>query len=77
MAGIAVAVIVAGSLGFELWRSSRHMNCPVIHSLAVLPLQNLSGDPAQTYFADGMTDELITNLAKISSLHVSFPELPR
>jgi TolB-like protein/DNA-binding winged helix-turn-helix (wHTH) protein len=35
-----------------------------IHSLAVLPLVNLSGDPAQDYFADGMTDELITMLAK-------------
>jgi len=34
-----------------------------IHSLAVLPLQNLSNDPQQDYFADGMTDELITELA--------------
>jgi TolB-like protein/DNA-binding winged helix-turn-helix (wHTH) protein/thioredoxin-like negative regulator of GroEL len=39
-------------------------------SLAVLPLQNLSGDPAQDYFADGMTDALITNLAQSSSLKV-------
>jgi TolB-like protein/Tfp pilus assembly protein PilF len=36
----------------------------------VLPLENLSGDPAQEYFADGMTDELITDLAKISGLRV-------
>ena len=35
-----------------------------IHALAVLPLENLSGDPAQEYFADGMTDELITMIAK-------------
>src|SRR6266550_5585253 len=35
---------------------------PHIASLAVLPLANLSGDPSQEYFADGMTDELITNL---------------
>jgi TolB-like protein/DNA-binding winged helix-turn-helix (wHTH) protein len=41
-----------------------------IHSLAVLPLANLSGDPEQEYFADGMTEELITNLAKIESLRV-------
>jgi TolB-like protein/DNA-binding winged helix-turn-helix (wHTH) protein/Tfp pilus assembly protein PilF len=41
-----------------------------IHSLAVLPLENLSGDKDQEYFADGMTDALITNLAQISSLHV-------
>jgi len=38
--------------------------------LAVLPLENLSGDPSQDYFADGMTDELITSLGQISSLRV-------
>jgi TolB-like protein/Tfp pilus assembly protein PilF len=38
--------------------------------LAVLPLDNLSGDPSQDYFADGMTDELITDLAHISALRV-------
>src|SRR5205085_7301574 len=43
---------------------------PRIGSLAVLPLANLSGDPAQEYFADGMTDELITDLAPIHSLKV-------
>lgn len=41
-----------------------------IRSLAVLPLKNLSGDPAQEYFADGMTDELITALAKNRNLRV-------
>jgi TolB-like protein/DNA-binding winged helix-turn-helix (wHTH) protein/Tfp pilus assembly protein PilF len=41
-----------------------------IRSLAVLPLDNLSGDPSQDYFADGMTDELITDLAHISALRV-------
>jgi len=41
-----------------------------IHSLAVLPLANLSGDPEQEYFADGMTEEMITDLSKISSLKV-------
>jgi TolB-like protein/DNA-binding winged helix-turn-helix (wHTH) protein/Tfp pilus assembly protein PilF len=41
-----------------------------IHSLAVLPLENLSGDPNQEYFVDGMTDELTTHLAKIKSLRV-------
>lgn len=41
-----------------------------IRSLAVLPLVNLSGDPAQEYFADGMTEELTTDLAKISALRV-------
>jgi len=43
---------------------------PQIRSVAVLPLQNLSGDPSQEYFSDGMTDELITDLAQISSLKV-------
>jgi TolB-like protein/Flp pilus assembly protein TadD len=41
-----------------------------IESLAVLPLANLSGDPEQEYFADGMTEELITDLAKIGALRV-------
>jgi TolB-like protein/DNA-binding winged helix-turn-helix (wHTH) protein/Flp pilus assembly protein TadD len=41
-----------------------------IRSLAVLPLDNLSGDASQDYFADGMTDELITDLAQISALRV-------
>jgi len=41
-----------------------------IQSVAVLPLKNLSGDPSQEYFSDSMTDELITQLAKISSLSV-------
>jgi non-specific serine/threonine protein kinase len=41
-----------------------------IRSLAVLPLANLSRDPEQEYFADGMTEELITSLAKIGTLRV-------
>ncbi|HET9176931.1 MAG TPA: winged helix-turn-helix domain-containing protein [Terriglobia bacterium] len=43
---------------------------PRIHSLLVLPFENLTGDPAQEYFADGMTDALITDLAKIRTLRV-------
>jgi TolB-like protein/DNA-binding winged helix-turn-helix (wHTH) protein len=43
---------------------------PPIRSLAVLPLQNLSGDPSQEYFSDGMTEELITVLSRISGLRV-------
>lgn len=41
-----------------------------IQSLAVLPLENLSGDPSQDYFADGMTEALITDLAKVSAIRV-------
>jgi serine/threonine-protein kinase len=43
---------------------------PRIDSIAVLPLENLSGDPEQEYFADGMTDELIGQLAQVSALKV-------
>jgi len=42
----------------------------VIHSLAVLPLESLSSDASQDYFADGMTDELISDLGQISALRV-------
>jgi eukaryotic-like serine/threonine-protein kinase len=41
-----------------------------IHSIAVLPLENLSGDPDQDYFSDGMTEELITDLSQINALKV-------
>jgi TolB-like protein/DNA-binding winged helix-turn-helix (wHTH) protein/Flp pilus assembly protein TadD len=43
---------------------------PIIRSLAVLPLENLSGDASQDYFSDGMTDELITELGQIGELRV-------
>lgn len=52
----------------RLWRQGPAF--PKIESLAVLPLENLSGDPAQEYFADGMTEELITDLGKIGALRV-------
>jgi TolB-like protein len=42
-----------------------------IESRAVLPLENLSRDPEQEYFSDGMTDALITNLSKIGALRVT------
>jgi len=66
-AGLLVATIIWGPL---LWRSARSAGRDPIRSIAVLPLENLSGDPSQEYFADGMTDELITDLAKIRSLRV-------
>src|SRR5579872_5884209 len=52
-----------------VWRSNRQPSFS-IRSLAVLPLDNLSGDASQDYFADGMTDQLITDLAQISALRV-------
>jgi len=52
-----------------LSRWQHHAIVP-IRSVAVLPLQNLSGDPSQEYFADGMTDELINQLGQIRPLRV-------
>jgi TolB-like protein/DNA-binding winged helix-turn-helix (wHTH) protein/Tfp pilus assembly protein PilF len=71
-ASAALVLIVAAGLGARSLRS-RFFNraaTPKITSLAVLPLDNLSGDPAQNYFADGMTDELTTMLAKNSTLRI-------
>jgi serine/threonine protein kinase/tetratricopeptide (TPR) repeat protein len=74
---------IAATLGFTIlllvgiWFGVRHRNRiaarsgPLqIQSVAVLPLENLSGDPEQDYFAEGMTEELITQLAQIGALRV-------
>jgi TolB-like protein/DNA-binding winged helix-turn-helix (wHTH) protein len=53
---------------FRHWLATDH--APAIRSLAVLPLQSLSEDPKQEYFAEGMTDALITDLAQLGSLKV-------
>jgi eukaryotic-like serine/threonine-protein kinase len=50
--------------------SNRAVQSSKIESIAVLPMANLSGDPQQEYFADGMTESLITDLSKISALKV-------
>jgi serine/threonine protein kinase/Tfp pilus assembly protein PilF len=63
--------IIAGFGGSKLGEWLRPATAPRVQSLAILPLQNLSGDPAQDYFADGMTDELITQLSQISAVRVS------
>jgi len=62
-------VLVLGILAVWLFRSRSHAPTG-IRSLVVLPLENLSGEASQDYFADGMTDELITDLAQISALRV-------
>ena len=67
----AAAIVAVASAGFLSVRWNAQAFRPgSVHSLAVLPLENLSGDPAQDYLADGMTDELTTDLARISSLRV-------
>ena len=66
-----VFLILAIGIGARILRNrSLSHSTPKITSLAVLPLDNLSGDPAQNYFADGMTDELTTMLAKNSTLRI-------
>jgi|HubBroStandDraft_6_1064221.scaffolds.fasta_scaffold01069_10 TolB-like protein/DNA-binding winged helix-turn-helix (wHTH) protein/Tfp pilus assembly protein PilF len=77
-AGVAAVVFVAVVLAFvlnlggirEKWIKPAPAQSRTISSLAVLPLEDLSSDPAQQYFADGITDELITDLAQISNLKV-------
>jgi TolB-like protein len=65
----AIAGVLAATYGGQ-HAVRRDATFQRIHSLAVLPLENLSGDIGQEYFTDGMTAELITELAKIESLHV-------
>jgi TolB-like protein len=56
---------------FSSWSTGRRIQADgPVHSLAVLPLQNLSGNPNEEYFADGMTDALITELAHTPNLRV-------
>jgi TolB-like protein/DNA-binding winged helix-turn-helix (wHTH) protein/Tfp pilus assembly protein PilF len=75
--------LIAGSTllaiaGILIWSNAAKLRARIfatsrsstIHSIAVLPLQNLSSDPDQEYFSDGMTDELITDLAKVGQLQV-------
>jgi TolB-like protein/DNA-binding winged helix-turn-helix (wHTH) protein/tetratricopeptide (TPR) repeat protein len=71
---IGIAVPIGLLLAFNIFGSRdrvfRDGGPPLIRSLAVVPLQNLSGDPSQEYFADGMTEELITELSRLSGLKV-------
>ena len=73
-----LAIAIAGLLALlavliwtpPVWRRLRGPGPATIQSLAVLPLRNLSGDPAEDYFAEGMTEALITDLARIPGLKV-------
>jgi len=69
--GLVVVAIVVG-LNIGRWREKLMGGAGPgrIKSLAVLPLENLTGDPEQEYFADGMTEALIANLGKIGALQV-------
>ncbi len=75
LAGLATLALVVVGFSWLAWRHfggrrpvGRHAN--EIRTLAVLPLENLSHDPEQEYFADGMADELVTQLGQISAVKV-------
>jgi TolB-like protein/class 3 adenylate cyclase/Flp pilus assembly protein TadD len=82
VAAAAVVVVLAAAAGAATWwrpweptiepASIERMALPLPNkpSIAVLPFANMSGDPQQEYFADGMTDDLITELSKVSGLFV-------
>ena len=73
-AGFALLLVVGALVGANVggWRQRLlgHTGPRLIESLAVLPLTNLSSVPGQEYFADGMTDAVITDLAKIKAMKV-------
>jgi len=69
--GVLIALNVAGLRDRALWTVGANREPALhLHSIAVLPLENLSPDPAQEYFADSMTEELITHLGMVSALRV-------
>lgn len=69
-AGILALLVTA--LAVWLSRTGTHpaSAAPRVNSIAVLPLDNLSGDPSEEFFADGLTDQLITDLGAVGSLRV-------
>jgi TolB-like protein/DNA-binding winged helix-turn-helix (wHTH) protein/Flp pilus assembly protein TadD len=66
--GLGLALVAASAISWLFYHDI--YSSPAIRSLAVLPLENLSEDSSQDYFADGMTDALIARLAQISTLRV-------
>jgi TolB-like protein/DNA-binding winged helix-turn-helix (wHTH) protein len=85
LAGVMAVVTILAIWHGSIWQGLGRVHWPFLSSnspalaspsarrfssIAVLPLQNLSNDPSQEYFADGMTDELISDLAQISGLRV-------
>jgi TolB-like protein/DNA-binding winged helix-turn-helix (wHTH) protein/Tfp pilus assembly protein PilF len=74
IATLVLLLIAAGVFGFNIAglrdRVFAKSKIGPIHSIAVLPLANLSGDPSEDYYADGMTDEVITALAQNPALRI-------
>ena len=67
---LAGVLFIAGAYALFFRKSAAPPTSTGIKSLAVLPLKNVSGDPSQDYFADGITESLITDLSKIGALRV-------
>jgi TolB-like protein/DNA-binding winged helix-turn-helix (wHTH) protein/tetratricopeptide (TPR) repeat protein len=68
---VAALLMLAGvGTAFSVWRWQHNRRLQQIRVIAVLPLENLSGDPTQEYFADGITDELVTEVAHLHPLQV-------
>lgn len=68
--GLLITASVWWAFSLRISRSLRAGHSGSLRSIAVLPLENLSGDPSQEYFADGITDAVITQLAKLHALRV-------
>ena len=71
---IVIAVVASGLLGYDIWRRSGRYGSATSSapekSIAVLPFENLSEEKANAFFADGVQDEILTDLAKIADLKV-------
>ena len=72
LAGVALGFALLATIGYTSfkWRYSNLIARPEIRSIVILPFENLSGNPGQDYFADGMTEELIADLGQVSALRV-------
>ena len=72
LAGISIALIVAFIGGYFLWSRSRSVPQPAGSRtmLAVLPFDNLTGDPSQDYFSEGLTEEMIAQLGRLDPQHL-------
>ena len=72
--GLILTLCACGIVAAAAWMVWQHRHAGSVvaapRSISVLPLQNLSGDPSQDFFADAMTDELITEVSRIQALRV-------
>jgi TolB-like protein len=70
VAGLGATAIAAGGGGLFAWKSGLFAGDPAVWSIAVLPFKNLSGDPSQLYFSDGLTEEVRAALTRNNALQV-------